>query len=1103
MPQRRSRLGAMMAVVAACVISLHPAAAASAASETPSVHRTRVPITNNSLWGVQPIHQQAAIEVSQSCQTSGSRPAPEEVAVDRVPIVVPSTEREYFVLYVLHDTANDESGQPVSVALGKRGQTELFENVPPLPADRYRVEKYSVDEPADVDGDCVDDLTELAQSESMNPVNPAPVVSADDGAITIANNQVFDELAYDGLLKFVMFDLDSDLPGVYFINTNTHKTHGTFLKAAGLEPSEIVKGHIAFDAERVTTAGSVGAFHFGLATSFTFGDVERAHALLSASMPLLGDDLALYVWDLVREHVEHERSRYENSRINLVFDDDLNFACRYGALNAGVGYGILRIMELEQRPNPRDVVIYDVLPNELPHVSGIITTVPQTPLAHVNLRAIQDGAPNSYIRDILDDPLVNALIGQYVRYQASEAGWDIRPATVDDVNAHYEAFQSVQSGPLQRDLSVTRIRPLSQIGFDDWKSVGVKAANVAAMGRMGLADGVVPDGFAIPFSFYDAFMRAMGLQERVERLLKDPQFRSDYLVQQRELESLRDAMRDANAPEWINQALNEMHASYPAGTSLRYRSSTNNEDLPGFSGAGLYTSKTQQPDEEPIAKSMKQVFASLWSFRAFTEREFHGIDHTKTAMGILVHPNFEGELVNGVAVSYDPINSRDDYYYINSQIGEDLVTNPDQRSLPEEILVARDGDGVAVLRTSNRLAPGQSVLDTGHRDQLREYLSFLHDGFARLYDVAPGQQFAIEVEFKVTRDNRLAIKQARPWVFSMSLEEFSDVDDVETTPSRGEATVVRLSGFDRYGTSLAAARAVAMEANGRLTRIVLMSGTDWPDALTAAALAGGDEGAVLMVPPKGLASEALQALVTWGVSEAVVVGGEAALASSALVAIQDLGIEVQRISGADRYLTAVAVANELGTPAELEDRGRSVIIASGENYADALVAGPLAAHSAIPVLLTPSRQLHPAVRTFLSTRDVQHAVLMGGSAALSEDVEEAVQALGIEVTRIGGASRYETAQEMAKFMADALRGECGDANEAGLAPGTQPFDALTAGPLLGRLCAPLLLTAAAELPAAARSQLRVLHWAGNLRLHVFGGPYSILRAVVTRAVDPY
>ena len=88
--------------------------------------------------------------------------------------------------------------------------------------------------------------------------------------------------------------------------------------------------------------------------------------------------------------------------------------------------------------------------------------------------------------------------------------------------------------------------------------------------------------------------------------------------------------KDAETPQWIIDALTAMHATYPEGQSLRYRSSTNNEDLPGFNGAGLYDSKTQDPDEteeDGIDKSLKQVFASLWTFRAFTEREFHRIDH--------------------------------------------------------------------------------------------------------------------------------------------------------------------------------------------------------------------------------------------------------------------------------------------------------------------------------------------------------------------------------------------------------------------------------------------------------------------------------------------
>ena len=236
------------------------------------------------------------------------------------------------------------------------------------------------------------------------------------------------------------------------------------------------------------------------------------------------------------------------------------------------------------------------------------------------------------------------------------------------------------------------------------------AANVAVLRTLGFPDGTIPDGFAVPFYFYDEFMKHNGFYDDIEEMLADPDFQSDYDTQEKELKKLRKKIKQGETPDWIITALEQMHATYPEGQSLRYRSSTNNEDLPGFSGAGLYDSKTQDPEEteeDGIDKSIKGVWASLWNFRAFTERESHRIDHLATAMGVLVHPNYSDELANGVAVSFDPIYGTEGSYYVNTQLGEDL------------------------------------------------------------YNPEPGEPFAMEIEFKITSDDVLSIKQARPWVFGV------------------------------------------------------------------------------------------------------------------------------------------------------------------------------------------------------------------------------------------------------------------------------------------------------------------------------------------------
>ena len=707
-------------------------------------------------------------------------PSPVGVEVEVVPIVVESTTADYFVLYVRHELDADTAvGLPVLVTLGQAGTTSLAENVAALPEERYRVEKYLIADPADVDGDCIDDITELEALGRMNPVNPAASIDISDGAVAVPDRETFETLsrarsagwAGKSQLKFIVLGLDTDRPRVYFQNTKTHSAHKYFMDAFGLMSGQsggLLRGSVVYDPELVAPDGSLGAYFFWsqVWSEDSFRVVSRLYALIAASMPVLEDNLAWYWRNNDLLFFQSELPLYRQSRIDLVFNEDVYPETGFVALNPGEGYGRLRVMEPDERPNPRDVVVYEALPNELPRVAGIVSTVPQTPLSHVNLRAVQDGVPNAFIRGALDDADVDDLIGSYVRYEVTDSGWDLSAATRAEVDSHHAASRPAAGQTPQRDLTVTEVTALGDIEFEDWTAFGVKAANVAVLGTLGFPAGTVPDGFAVPFYFYDEFMKHNGFYDDVEEMLADTDFQTDFDTQESELKKLRKAIKKAKTPEWMTEALTEMHGEFAEGASLRYRSSTNNEDLPGFNGAGLYDSKTQHADEteeDGIAKSLKQVYASLWNFRAFAERDFHRIDHLAAAMGVLVHPNYSDELANGVAVSFDPTSDRDGRYYVNTQVGEDLVTNPDAHSVPEEILLTKWG--TTVLGTSNQVTPGQLLMSEDQLRQLRRHLTVIHERFAGLYGVGPGERFAIEIEFKITSDNILAIKQARPWVF--------------------------------------------------------------------------------------------------------------------------------------------------------------------------------------------------------------------------------------------------------------------------------------------------------------------------------------------------
>ena len=307
-----------------------------------------------------------------STVTCHSPSTPTEIAVTAVPIVVTSTENDYFVLYAKFDVGGTTVEYPVLMKLGEEGTTTLAENVEALPADRYRVEKYLVASPGDVDGDCADDITEINNLPAMNPVNPGATVNAQrrclgdsrPGDLRVARvhmgeRQAFRQVHHCGCRhrssKHLLHEHEQQPAPQQF-----HEQHGSSRMRGSSE--------VRFLYEPTLTApdGSLGIYLYRFPffnESFSLG--ERLYALLSASMPAVDNDLALWMTNGKLPAYQDDLPSYRESRLDVLFDDDVRRDVDFVGLNQAEGYGVLRSLEAGERPHPRDVVIYEVLPNDL------------------------------------------------------------------------------------------------------------------------------------------------------------------------------------------------------------------------------------------------------------------------------------------------------------------------------------------------------------------------------------------------------------------------------------------------------------------------------------------------------------------------------------------------------------------------------------------------------------------------------------------------------------------------------------------------------------------------------------------------------------------
>ena len=626
-----------------------------------------------------------------------------------------------------------------------------------------------------------------------------------DGVGEIPDHETFDTLSYKGTevgidgylanrryVKFIIVDPGTEETRLYFMNTKRHKAHPRFMSQFGLSRDGAVRGAITHLPRAEAPDGERGLYIFDFQpnSDYRFEEIRTFQRDLVRFMPVLRGRIAFHPLPGNMQTYRSEQDLYENSEVEVCLENEIYWNVDYLSLNAASSYGYLRILEEGDRPGPRDIVICRTLPNELSRVAGVITEERQTPLSHVNLRAVQDRIPNAYVGNALQDPRIRSLLGRIVRFEVKSEDYELREATFRDMERHFEGLRPGEPRSPDRDLSVRDIRSLEEIRFEDAAAFGSKTANLGAMHSFddlpeqfpnqfrdeGATTGILdrfedlkedlPGGHGIPFHFYVEFVKANGLGERVEAILGDEDLLDDREDLSEALKELRGSFREGTFPDPLHRALGELQQSFPQGVNLRCRSSTNNEDLPGFSGAGLYGSYTHRPEEGHLSRTIAQVYASLWNLRAFEERRFHRIEHRLAAMGVLVHPSYRRERVNGVAVTDDILYKTRENYYINTQVGEDLVTNPEAGSRPEEILLGWRGNDHEVVRYSDQVTDRTPLLQPEHLRELRSRLGSIHFGFALLCgkDWRDGGN-AMEIEFKITEDNRLVIKQARPWVY--------------------------------------------------------------------------------------------------------------------------------------------------------------------------------------------------------------------------------------------------------------------------------------------------------------------------------------------------
>lgn len=254
----------------------------------------------------------------------------------------------------------------------------------------------------------------------------------------------------------------------------------------------------------------------------------------------------------------------------------------------------------------------------------------------------------------------------------------------------------------------------------------------------------------------------------------------------------------------------------------------------------------------------------------------------------------------------------------------------------------------------------------------------------------------------------------------------------------------RLWGTDRYET------AVKISQNGWKSGAeyaILASGEGYADALCATPLAKSKNAPILLIKQNSLNEDTLKELKRLGVKQVYIIGGNGSVSKEVEYKVKSIAKNIERIQGEDRYETSVKVAEKLGENDE-------IMLASGEGYADALSAAPVAAIKGIPIILTKAKELPQSSKEYIKSTGVTTTYVIGGTASIADSLKKSVPGS----KRVYGKDRFETNAEVIKAFSIEFDFKNAYVALGAGSTGSEFADALSGSAIAARSKAPVILT---------------------------------------------